>query len=1788
MTDIRETIEAWRRNLLDLTKRNTLVNCRIGSRGAVSIAHPDAEEIWQRISIGDGSMTFAHKDELVPAEEELDETVAAVIDAIPDRGELFPVRPARKKHRNPPLDDCLDSPYLADDQLIAEMSDRELELRLRRLSLRAKESLSEQGVHSLFLGFGLLKWYESNDSEVELFSPLMLVPVNVQQKTTDSPWTVSEYEDDAIPNYCLGELLKSQFGIELPELPPLADLEAAGARTDFLDRVRDAIQDSPRWEVIDAVVLNNFTFQKIAMWRDLGDNWEQIANHNVCQAVAGDESSAVSDSVDLPSPEEFDEKVPPMRLHTILDSDSSQLEAILAVKEGMSIVLDGPPGTGKSQTIANLIAEFLAAGKSVLFVSEKSAALEVVKRRLDNRKLGDFCLECHSHKANKKAVVTEIARCLHLPREVYPDQRQALEELYVARNRLNWYVRALHRRREPLGMTAYQAHGCLARVDRGPSSRCAIEDPAKFTGQQLRDIHDLLRKLADCKAVIDGYAQHPWKGCRLQGQSLSIEDDVRHHFSALAASFRRIADELQPLVDHGLIASIPSPTDLASAMKELDELRAVPPIPADWLNRDPRAVAVNVIKLANSAADEADFRQRLSQYVDDIEQRFPADAVPLLLYPGDDWSRLVRPHAERTIRTQIEYFSRLLSGVLELKQSVLQLDDAVKNVMACLSVPLSTEPTIQLLARLVELGNLISTSGALRRSWFEAARRAEIRSIASKCLADVNEVEPIRRELIERMSHRAFEPESKALADRSLPYERIWKRWFGGFRAFKRELQDIYIDDMPTTTKALLADMSRLRRFHRRMEVVHRHEREIPDDLAQDSDNKTDWQRILDGLDAVERLTAFIKVPRNLIDALCSPDRIDREALAKTVRCLEELLRTQKDEWELLDQRVAVRFVGENRTLYESVPVSVLSDWLGTIATLLGTRLVDLDRVQEVLRSGEDVSVDSLDEHRELANSLYVAVRSVKSASNELRDLSVVIEPAAAAKESYAAEWLLDSVNRYGPELPTAVRIAATSQDARDKLNSARSNVKAAVDDRFRESWEFLKRAFDIKTSVADGTTVATEPVSSLADWLGRRTSDLASLWDWMRFRQIESDLREKGVGEIVNELLSGDFTIESARDAFDASFYRKWLDAIYQSDEDLRDFDVSDHERLIARFADLDRQSIRNAYCRIRSRLLDDPDRPHADLQGAPSSSELGTLLRECNKKTRHLPLRVLFQRIPNMLLRLKPCVMMSPLAVSTYLNTDQLRFDLVIFDEASQVRPFDAIGAIYRGRQLVVAGDQKQMPPTTFFDRMGSEEEFDEGEEETGIGNIQDFESILDVCLSMGMPRKRLRWHYRSKREQLIAFSNHHFYDNDLVTFPSVQDGDGARAVEHVFVEGGCWKSGSSGGFNDVEARRTVELIFRHFEDFPDRSLGVVTFNQRQQLAVIDYLHEALKHRPDMEELCAETAAEPLFIKNLENVQGDERDVILLSMAYGPDQHGRFYKRFGPLNRQGGERRLNVAVTRARERIIFVSSVRSQDLDLSSSVAVGPRLLKHYIEYAERGVAALGTERVENADADFDSPFEAEVFAELERRGFEVRRQVGCGGYRIDLAIVHPEHPGRFILGIECDGVTYHSSRTARDRDRLRQSVLEQNLGWTMVRIWSTDWVRNRERQIQRVITSYEASLSADSNGGATDSDELDPSVESLQPTIVERIAIESSVSLQFNSIDSVPNSVIDELAHAALSRLGAMQRDDLVRQISRDLGFQRSGNRIRSRIEIVIDGCVNRGVVLRQSDGRLVKGQ
>ena len=484
-----------------------------------------------------------------------------------------------------------------------------------------------------------------------------------------------------------------------------------------------------------------------------------------------------------------------------------------------------------------------------------------------------------------------------------------------------------------------------------------------------------------------------------------------------------------------------------------------------------------------------------------------------------------------------------------------------------------------------------------------------------------------------------------------------------------------------------------------------------------------------------------------------------------------------------------------------------------------------------------------------------------------------------------------------------------------------------------------------------------------------------------------------------------------------------------------------------------------------------------------SPRSSGLGILQREIQKKRRHKPLRRLFSEIPAFIQALKPCFLMSPLSVASYLAPGQMKFDILLFDEASQIMSEDAIGSILRSPQVIVVGDTKQLPPTRFFATLEGEELQDEESSEDEI-----LDSIMEDALAGGFREKSLLWHYRSRDESLIAFSNYYFYNNKLITFPSAGIRDRPMGIEFLLAPNGVYDRSRS-RTNRREAEYVAELAYQHYKQSPDRSLGVVAFSLSQADA-IDAAVESLRQADsEFDEWCNADSQERFFIKNLENVQGDERDVMFFSVGYGPDEKGQITMNFGPLNREEGRRRLNVAITRAREHVKLISSFDPSQLDLSRIHAEGVRLLKEYMEVAKRGLDAIPRAIIVDG-GESGSPFEEEVYEALREKGLEIRKQIGVSGYRIDLGVVDPSHPGSFMLGIECDGRTYHSFKTARDRDRLRQQVLE-GLGWRIHRIWSRDWVENRRIEIDKVLKAVkEAQARFEARGKEPDCDPTESS--------------------------------------------------------------------------------------------------
>ncbi len=613
----------------------------------------------------------------------------------------------------------------------------------------------------------------------------------------------------------------------------------------------------------------------------------------------------------------------------------------------------------------------------------------------------------------------------------------------------------------------------------------------------------------------------------------------------------------------------------------------------------------------------------------------------------------------------------------------------------------------------------------------------------------------------------------------------------------------------------------------------------------------------------------------------------------------------------------------------------------------------------------------------------------------------------------------------------------------------------------FTTDWDALGVAY---TSLISATTLRRPEIDGAADHIGALAQlavDLRRGWPdirpWCAWQRARLEAEQYGLESLCLAVEDGVITADDAPGCFERSFRHGLLKAVIARDEKLRHFFGDEHQARIDQFRQLDDRLRHLTRDVVRARLAAAIPRDATDA-GIPPA-ELGLLRKEIGKKARHLPVRQLLSRIPNLMPRLKPCVLMSPLSVAQYLDSGYEQFDLVVFDEASQIPVWDAVGAIARGRQLIVVGDPKQLPPTNFFNRA------DEGADDETGSEFEDLESILDELLSSGLRHKRLQWHYRSRNEGLIAFSNRHYYANDLLTFPSP---DVSSSGVHFRPVAANYDKGRSRTNPGEAAALVAELVSRLRDPARgERSFGVVTFSQAQQQLVENLLDEQRRLHPEIERHFGDeppVEGEPVFVKNLENVQGDERDVILFSICYGPDESGRVSMNFGPLNRDGGERRLNVAITRAKEEIVVFSTLHSDQIDLSRTRARGVRDLKYFLEYAERGPRALTPLEATTTEPTEDSDFEQFIASRLRNQGYDVRRRVGCSDYQVNLAVIDPSAPDRYVLGMGWDGRTYRDAATARDRDKLRQSVME-GLGWKLIRLWSADWWHDPARELKKL---------------------------------------------------------------------------------------------------------------------------
>ena len=687
----------------------------------------------------------------------------------------------------------------------------------------------------------------------------------------------------------------------------------------------------------------------------------------------------------------------------------------------------------------------------------------------------------------------------------------------------------------------------------------------------------------------------------------------------------------------------------------------------------------------------------------------------------------------------------------------------------------------------------------------------------------------------------------------------------------------------------------------------------------------------------------------------------------------------------------------------------------------------------------------------------------------------------------------------------------------------------------------------------------------------------------WIAWHEITQRVNSLGLGTFVSAMESGEVAPDDAISTFELAYVRWWLPYAIDSNPALRKFQRYRHEDAIRDFRTLDDEARIEASVTVRRALkhqLPDPDK-------VPRQSELGILRHQAQLQRPSKTIRELIGGMPENFGKLAPCLLMSPLSIAQYLPPNQAIFDVVIFDEASQITTWDAIGAIARGRQTIIVGDPKQLPPTNFFGRSEDDSENDEVDE-----HEKDLESILDEAKASGIPTMQLNWHYRSSHESLIAFSNFHYYDNKLITFPSAVTAD--RAVSFKYISNGAYDRGKS-LTNREEARSIVSDAVGRMKQWmklpPEKrlTLGVITFNSQQQSLVQDLFDQARRDSPEIEWFFEDSRIEPTVVKNLENVQGDERDVMLFSIAYGPDATGKIPLIFGALNRAGGERRLNVAVTRARKELVVYASFRAGQLNADRAKHIGVRHLKAFLDYAERGPIALHAQDTGSVGG-FDSPFEEAVSAQLQAKGWQVIPQIGVSAFRIDLGIVHPDKPGAYLAGIECDGATYHRSATAQDRDKIREQIL-RHLGWEILRIWSTDWwadnraatelihkslteLLERKRDEDRIRDDLETA--EQSSADLSHDDEVTAEPDEEQSDTGNPDADNQDLQLRYRPFDGTGFTIqadafysasytetLKALTLAALEQEAPVRDDILCQRVARLHNIARTTSRIRERV-------------------------
>ena len=1657
-------LEQLRLKLFDLTGRNRLINFKHTPGKSLQFVEGQPAAIYQKLVEANNKANISVLGLPEPAFKDLVER----------NGRLQRPEPrdwAKSAGISTGYDISGEGEDSDDSNVRALMYPDDLAKHCRKIEREATLAIEETGANMLFLVLGFLEFPDQRDSDKTFTAPLISVPVTLQKKevTGIQQFSLQYTGDDISENLSLREKLHNDFGLVLPDLAE-EQINVNG----YFAEIQVIIKKQPGFALKHRVSLCLLSFSNMLLVRDLDPTkWpsngkeNSLIDHPIVREVFEGRTDEGGAGLRL-AEEHLVEDGPGVNIPLVYDADSSQHSALIDVLSlKKNLVIEGPPGTGKSQTITNLIAACLAEGKKVLFVAEKLAALEVVKNRLALAGLDPFVLELHSNKTNKKRVLEEIKKRTTLKPKSPNDLPRLQQQLEAHRKDLKAYTDLINSiAHNAFGLTLHQIMWRAEKHRQGLSneesmlSQINISDATQISEFELGRRMDCLGYLGSQFKSVGGFDA----SCTFWGfypERLIPGDEVK-----LTQLFEAANTWVQALVD----ASRHFSQALGSRVHNL-------------------SVAFSGEQLAV-----------LKRLLETTNQQ-----LPLHLIPGffeDDATGATAAKIIETFAQQVAQFHRLEGAVkvaLNLESNVTKSSTdelrSLKRQADCLGAELGTLNELRTLhQQLVETadkllvanttvicflgGKNIPYDGSKQKleqllSFTDLILEApeEHFHLQTPGLTRDGAVQAIDQLLALQTEWTGLEKNlSDSLYVDTLPHEGDIKQailtlregdaWYRIFQGRWRKAVGLH--KRLQRTKLKMPGPKRLVQLEQIIKLLS---------LKKQWKSSPTWTQFiglpapatpapLEGYLALAKWNRGIKVASEDIQSVLFDPisfTVDQSrALRREFSTVKLAITTAISAFKSINEKLKRLYEFSGSHLIEKV-----IEKTGEFTEDLKDRFewLELEARSQATFNQVISGCDATLERSALKSQIQANAR-VKTLLGEL--YLGVDSHCATAIEALSFGQSIDGLN-LSPKIKYKLRSEHPLETCRT-LVAALEGVHTGlqhVENLNSTLSQFGKFEIDTWTG-----TPADEDldlfVSALLKVVQRAVLDRNLLIPWFQYLIRRKEASELALTEFVEILENRHIKPDELTDAYAYCTYSTITREAFRNIPELGRFTGLKHNQIRDEFKRLDREIISlrgKAIAYECSRRASPP--PGRSGVRVDDRTEMVLLNYLMPQQRPRMPVRKILTRSGGSIQALKPCFMMGPQAVAQYLAPGVIKFDLVIMDEASQLKPEEAIGSIARGGQLVVVGDPKQLPPTSFFSRMT--QDADGGDEHF---TTTDAESILDVCSSHFRPTRSLRWHYRSQHHSLIAFSNHSFYRGNLIIFPSPYGQGGKLGVRAVYLADAIYENQT----NLREAKRVVEAVVEHIATRSNESLGIVTLNIKQRDLIEDLLEERLKsvRGADSYREQWENEGQPLLIKNLENVQGDERDAIVISTTFGkPAGSSAVRQNFGPISRQGGWRRLNVLFTRAKKSIAIYTSLRPEDIVMDATTPDGTKALRNYLEYARTG--SLTT--YEETDREPDSDFEISVMDMLKLRGYEVTPQLGVAGYHIDIAVKHPDAPGSYLAAIECDGASYHSALSVRDRDRIRQEILE-SLGWRgrIWRIWSTDWFRTPRPETEKLICFLE----------------------------------------------------------------------------------------------------------------------